>query len=150
MPSRFDRDEDYTLPALPMVSRPLRLVLAEDDGDLRALLAAELRRDGHDVIVLRDGPELATYLARATCLTPALAPADLVISDLFMPGGGACDLLSVLWSGSSAIPYVIITSFCDEETEAEALSHGAHAVLSKPFDIDDLRAIIREVAVAYG
>lgn len=62
-----------------------RVLLAEDDSDMRRLVARALRRQGYDVVELRDGQDLLGYL-RSSMLRPGqFPPPDLVVSDVRMP-----------------------------------------------------------------
>lgn len=122
-----------------LVTRPAHIVLAEDDHELRCLLAAALREDGHEVIVARDGAQLAEHLG-SRCLRHEFP--DLVITDVRMPGGNGLDILASIRERNWTTPFIVITAFADEALREEALRLGAAAVLDKPFDIDALRAIV--------
>ena len=63
----------------------LRILVAEDDADLRRLLAVALRRDGHAVIEARDTAELLEALA-STLIEPVASPFDVVICEQTLPG----------------------------------------------------------------
>jgi CheY-like chemotaxis protein len=123
---------------LTEASPPL-VFLAEDDAELRTLLARRLRKLGCDVVELRNGVELLEQLAGA----PGLDPPDLVISDHRMPGTTGLDVLGQLRARDSLTPFVLITAFGDAETHAQARRDGAAAILDKPFEIDDLCALVR-------
>ncbi len=75
-------------------SCPARLLLAEDDLELRELLAYVLRADGHDVTEARDGNELLAILSKG--LERGHEPFALVVSDVRMPGLTAFDVLTHL------------------------------------------------------
>jgi DNA-binding response OmpR family regulator len=95
------------------------------------------------VIEARDGQELLLAIERlkAGSVRPAM-----VVSDVRMPGYSGLDLLAILRCASWTLPVVLITAFGDEDTHAEARELGAIAVLDKPFDLDDLRAVVRAAA----
>jgi DNA-binding response OmpR family regulator len=127
-------------------SRPAvgaRLLLAEDDLELRELLAYVLRADGHEVVEARDGHELLAILnehARGT-----LEPFALVVSDVRMPGLTAFDVLTRLQRALTDTPVILITAFADQTTHARAERMGASQVFDKPFDFDDLRAAVHDL-----
>jgi CheY-like chemotaxis protein len=101
---------------------PARLLLAEDDFELRELLACVLRADGHEVVEARDGNELLAMLSH-----DASEPGgafSLVVSDVRMPGLTAFDILSRLQRELSEIPVILITAFGDQTTHARALRLG--------------------------
>ena len=124
---------------VPDENLPPLVFLAEDDPELRELLARRLRRLGCDVIELRSGNELLQQLKGA----PVLDPPDLVISDHRMPGTTGLDVLSTLRATGVVAPFVLITAFGDPELHAEARRRGAAAVFDKPFELDDLCAMVR-------
>jgi CheY-like chemotaxis protein len=117
---------------------PLRVLLAEDDDEMRRLLASSLRLDGHEVIEARDGRELVAHIGPG--LDGALSY-DLVVSDLLMPGAGGITVLSRLARHASPPALVVITAFGTDDLHAWAHDIGAVATFDKPFDIDDLRTV---------
>jgi DNA-binding response OmpR family regulator len=131
-------------PRLP-VNLAARVLLAEDDGELRALIAHALRGDGFDVIEVCDGKELVDSLADALAADGALDGYDLVISDVRMPGFTAIDVLTAMRPFLARTPVVLITAFGDEKTHERARRLGAAAVIDKPFDLDELRGRLREL-----
>ncbi len=128
----------------PTASSKARLLLAEDDFELRELLACVLRADGHEVVEARDGNELWTLLAEQDLAgddDPAFA---LVVSDVRMPGLTAFDVLTKLQRRLTHTPVFLITAFGDQTTHLRALGLGASRVFDKPFDCDELRAAVQE------
>ena len=125
---------------------PARVLLAEDDFELRELLACVLRADGHEVVEARDGHELWALLSRATDVRAegGEAPFSLVVSDLRMPGLTAFDVLSQLQCSLTETPVILITAFGDQSTHLQALRLGASRVFDKPFDCDELREAVHE------
>ena len=115
---------------------PARLLLAEDDFELRELLACVLRADGHEVVEACDGNELWALLERES---GAEAPFSLVVSDVRMPGLTAFDVLTRLQRALDETPVILITAFGDQTTHLRAQRLGASRVLDKPFDCDELR-----------
>jgi DNA-binding response OmpR family regulator len=122
-----------------------RILVAEDDPELRALLSMVLTEDGYQVDEVADGRQFVDVLA---CLYDDGIPVDsysLIISDIRMPGFSGLDVLSALRCLRSHVPVIIITAFGDEPTRRLALGLGALAVLEKPFDLDDLRSAVVHV-----
>jgi CheY-like chemotaxis protein len=124
----------------------LRILLAEDDDELRSLLAEALRKDGYQVIEVRNGVLLDDVI-RELAPQSVFQPHEIVISDVRMPGRTG---LSVLEShqGCPWCPrFIFMTGFGDDELRDEASRLGA-AVLEKPFELDQLRHVLGEVAAA--
>ena len=122
-----------------------RILIAEDDPELRSLLSMVLMEDGYQVDEVADGRQFVDVLA---CLYDNGIPVDsynLIITDIRMPGFSGLDVLSALRCLRSHVPVIIITAFGDEPTRRLALGLGALAVMEKPFDLDELRAVVVNV-----
>ncbi len=126
--------------------RPTRIMLAEDDADLRRVLAMALRREGYDVVEARDGNHLRSYLGALLYNKHRADPVDLVITDVRMPGPSGVEMLEWLRGVVWSIPVIVITAFGDPVLHAEARRLGALAVLDKPFDVNELLALVRHNA----
>jgi DNA-binding response OmpR family regulator len=124
-----------------------RLLVAEDDDELRRLLASAFRRDGHEVHEAKDGHELLEAFAETIRETEPEPSFDVIISDIRLPGPTGLQVLAEIHALRSAPPMILITAFGDEETHLVARFLGSAAILDKPFDIDELRF---EVARALG
>jgi CheY-like chemotaxis protein len=118
---------------------PPRVLLAEDDAEMRELVASSLRRDGFEVVELRDGGELFDHIGISWVGPPDHRRPDLVISDVRMPGFSGLEILDILRQADWALPVILITAFGDADLHQEAQRLGAAAVFDKPFDLDDLR-----------
>jgi len=121
---------------------PARLLLAEDDFELRELLACVLRADGHEVVEACDGNQLWALLSRESEVESERF--SLVVSDVRMPGLTAFDVLARLQRALLDTPVILITAFGDHTTHLRALRLGASRVLDKPFDFDDLRDAVHD------
>jgi DNA-binding response OmpR family regulator len=140
--STVDREVDGTAQI-----RAPRIVLAEDDLEMRSMLADVLWRDGYEVIEARHGAELHDILMAQRDETEANPAADLIISDLRMPIITGLDVHAWLREHDSETPFILITAFGGEELASQSLREGVVAVFDKPFDIDVLRA---KVAMLLG
>jgi CheY-like chemotaxis protein len=120
-----------------------RLLVAEDDSDFRALLAAALRAAAYEVVEVSNGFDLLEILSDSLTAGGGIGSFDLVLSDIQMPGWTGLDVLASLGHGPSLPPVILITAFGDDELRRRAKSAGAVSVLSKPLDIDDLCLCVR-------
>ncbi|MET0387832.1 MAG: response regulator [Polyangiales bacterium] len=125
---------------LPGATRPIRVLVAEDDHEMRRLLVSTLRRAQCEVIEARTGVQLSEQIAIAHQHTPPNV--DLIISDVRMPGRSGLDVLGALRHTDRATPVILITGFGDSDIHARAHSLGALAVFNKPFDLDDLHTLV--------
>jgi DNA-binding response OmpR family regulator len=117
---------------------PPHILVAEDDDDMRSLVAGALRDDGHDVTEAGDGGRMLVRLARAY---GGDARYDLLVSDVRMPVCSGLQILENLRLARWHTPFILMTGFGDEQTRARAEALGA-TVFTKPFDMDDLRAAV--------
>jgi CheY-like chemotaxis protein len=128
-------------------SKGPRILLAEDDGDFRLLLAKALRDDGYDVVEARDGFELVKLLAGSVAGPPRAPSFALVISDVRMPGWTGLEVLMGLSRYHLAAPTVLVSAFFNEKLRAQAERCGAVALLEKPFTLDELLRIVSETVM---
>jgi DNA-binding response OmpR family regulator len=122
-----------------------RILVAEDDSELRALIASELRSSGFEVVEARDGEALLGRIADAVPLGGTGDLYDMVVSDVRMPKFTAIDVLVGARSLLVRTPVVLITAFGDPKLHERALRLGAAAVLDKPIDMVELAAEIRRI-----
>ena len=143
-----DNDTDAEMLDLLDEIRSPKVLLAEDDEQMRVLLTEELRDAGYHVFAVSDGESLLRCLKGKVRACPV---PDLVISDVRMPGASGISVLRKLRKSDWTMPVVIITAFGDERIHAEARELGAATVLDKPFDMEDLiyaaRSLVPTVAV---
>ncbi|WP_052464531.1 response regulator [Geoalkalibacter subterraneus] len=127
-------------------SRP-RILLAEDDGEMREMLSFALWREGYAVESMPDGASLLQRLEEG-CTSEAI-DWDLVISDIHMPGITGMEVLEYLKTRRNLPPLMLITAFGDEQTHKLARRLGAVVLLDKPFDLQDLMSQVRRVILPH-
>lgn len=113
-----------------------RILVVDDDADLRDLLSGYLQKQGFDVAEAGDGQEMERSLADRD--------ADLIILDLMLPGDDGLTLARRLRE-SSQIPIIILSARGDEIDRIVGLEVGADDYLPKPFNPRELLARIRAV-----
>ena len=112
-------------------ARPIRVLVVDDDAEMRALLRRTLEFDGHQVTELDRGTHVVETL-RGT-------PFDLIILDKEMPGLTGIDLLPILRREFPNVPVVLVTAFGGRQVATSALRLGAARYLEKPFRLGQLR-----------
>lgn len=117
-------------------SIPFRLIIAEDDKEMRTMLSESLRGKGYEVIECADGWALIRHIGMLY-LPEDREHIDLVISDIRMPGINGLEILTAMHAFEPLPPLVFITAFGDDETHSLADRLGAIDVFDKPFDMDD-------------
>ncbi len=120
--------------------RPARIVLAEDDAELRRIIAGKLRAGGYEVIEIESGTLLADFLI----VRGGIDDIDAIVSDVRMPGLSGLDMLAYLSARGYATPTILITGFGDWSLRREAANFGALTVFDKPVDVDDLVQFVRQ------
>lgn len=109
-------------------------VVADDDAEMRTLMASVLREAGFEVVELKDGRALIEHLQRAAC--PAL-----IVTDLQMPEFTGLAALKLIRRLGLAVPVILVTAFGNPRIHVDAARLGAAAVLDKPFSLVTLRAL---------
>ena len=126
------------------VHRP-RVLLVEDDGMMRRLMARALDRAGYDVVEAEDGIDLLGWVG-SNMWTPDDAPLDAVVSDVNLPDLTALEVLTALRASDARIPIILVTAETDEAIRREAYALGVAAVLVKPFDVGVLGTMLTDLA----
>ncbi len=119
-----------------------RVLLAEDDDEIRVMLAQALRRDGMEVIEARNGKELKSFVDQGWLRDGRLQVPDLIVSDLYMPEMSGLEVLAAVRKTNATTPVILITAYGDEATRAEARRLGVTAFFDKPFELADLETAI--------
>jgi len=114
-----------------------RVMIVDDDAEMRALLCDALEREGFQVCEHAAGDGL---LPRVADWVP-----DAVVLDKEMTGSSGLDLLRDLRRRHPQTPVVLVTAFGGSEVEAEALKLGAASYMDKPFRVAQLLEVLRAV-----
>jgi two-component system, response regulator, stage 0 sporulation protein F len=129
-------------PPCDLFGRGRHVLIAEDDDEMREMLAMTLRRDGFDVMEARNGLELLDKVAPWLSGKEPPTPIDVIVSDVQMPCFTGLEILEGLSEVRRRPAVILITAFGDHRTHATARRFGAAAVFDKPFDLDDLRIVL--------
>ena len=121
-----------------------RILLAEDDDEMRRLLAQALCAAGYEVIQCRHGMDFLKRL-ESFIISKGTLDFELIISDILMPGLTGLEILEDLHDYKGFPPMILITAFGDENIHRKAKQLGAAAMFDKPFEIDDLLSKVREI-----
>lgn len=117
-----------------------RLLVVDDEPDLRELLRVSLSLVGHDVTLAQDGPR-GLALAKSD-------PPDLLVLDVMMPGMDGWSVLSALKADAdpkvALVPVVMLTARADDIDVIRGGIEGAVRYLTKPFSISDLRMAVQQ------
>lgn len=113
-----------------------RILVADDDSEMRCLLASVLRSAGHSVEEADGGAHLQSRLKALD------GPIDLLVTDVQMPGWTGLQALEWTKRNIPGVEVILITAFGDPDLHARAAALGARAVLNKPFDLVTLKQVV--------
>lgn len=133
-PMTLDTNDDA--PALAARARPRRALVADDDPDIREIVAWDLETMGYQVVQAANGDE-AFDMARQAAL-------DLIVLDVMMPGRDGLDVLADLrtYPHTATVPVVILTARANDADVWAGWRAGATYYLTKPFDVEELNRFV--------
>jgi len=120
------------------VSRRIRVLVADDERNLRELMVRELGRKGHEVDDVGDGEAALARLQEASY--------DVVVLDMKMPKREGIEVLRELQALAEPPQVIVMTGFQEVSTAVEAMKLGAYDYLTKPTKIEELDIVIRKAA----
>ena len=121
-----------------------RVLVAEDDPDMRKLVVEALEKDGHDVKEAADGGELLAHITREDGREASFASVDVVVSDIRMPGYSGLEMFERLFDARWRIPVILMTAFGDRDTRRRAERVGA-VLFDKPLVLEELRVAVKRL-----
>ncbi len=113
-----------------------RILVVDDEENLRLVLKTFLKRHGYDVEVAHDGEE-------ALPMIDGFGP-DFVITDVRMPRLGGLELLSALSAKGSDANVIVMSAYGSHDLALEAIQAGAYDYVSKPFKPEELLLCLRK------
>ena len=119
-----------------------RILIADDEDSMRALVARAIGMDGHDIVTAQDGAEALEILIREE------GAFDLLLTDIQMP---VMDGIALALSAARDFPkltILLMTGFADQRERVSNLNAIAHDVIIKPFSVADIRAAVADALAA--
>jgi CheY-like chemotaxis protein len=113
-----------------------RVLIADDEDSMRALVARAIAMDGHETVTAQDGAEALEILTRER------GTFDLLLTDIQMP---IMDGIALALSAARDFPgltILLMTGFADQRERASNLTAIAHDVITKPFSVADIRTAV--------
>jgi DNA-binding NtrC family response regulator len=121
-----------------MMPQALRILVVEDDPDVRAAVTDALRSAGHEVADVADGQQAIEHVSATSY--------DVVVTDVRLPRVDGLTLFRRTRETSPRTAVVLMTSFGNATDAVAAMKQGAHDYLTKPFDVDELVIRVRSIA----
>jgi two-component system response regulator PilR (NtrC family) len=112
-----------------------RILVVDDEQSMRELLAIMLRKEGYEVVAANSRSMAASVLAQGAV--------DVVLTDVKLPDGDGIEILRHVKAASPETVVVVMTAFGSPEMAVAAMKLGAHDYLTKPFDIEELKIVVR-------
>lgn|SRR5689334_14699425 len=120
-----------------MTAKSPRILIVDDEDDLRLLLHESLEGHGYDITSASDGDEAIELLKRQRF--------DLALLDIHMPNVNGIQVLKYIKEHSPHTRAVMLTGYADLSHAMEAKEHGAVEFIGKPYKLNDILATIRKV-----
>ncbi len=117
---------------------PTRILVVDDEANLRKVLAATLKREGYDVAQASDGQAAIELFDEGGF--------DVVVSDLVMPRAGGFEVLKHVLEKAPEVPVILITAHGTVDSAVSAIKAGAFDYVTKPFEQDELKQVIAKAA----
>jgi DNA-binding response OmpR family regulator len=114
---------------------PPHILVAEDQADIRELIALNLRQAGYQVTAVADGAQALQHMDDA--------PRDLLVLDLMMPELDGLDVCKALRGRGASVPILMLTAKSTELDRVLGLELGADDYLTKPFSMAELLARVK-------
>ncbi|HDH99997.1 MAG TPA: sigma-54-dependent Fis family transcriptional regulator, partial [Firmicutes bacterium] len=119
-----------------------KILVVEDEPKMAFLLEAELNDAGHRATSVTDGREAVRRVEREHF--------DIVITDLRMEGMDGIEVLERVKGLDPQTEVVLITAYATAQTAVEAMKKGAYDYIIKPFDIEELKLLIKKIEEKQG
>lgn len=113
-----------------------KILIVDDEQSYRQLLTLVFQEEGHSVRTGMNGRQALELIAEE--------PADIIISDVKMPDMDGIQLLRSLRETQPQIGVVLMTAFASVDTARDAFKLGADDFIQKPFDVEELKLIVRK------
>jgi len=111
-----------------------RILIVEDEDRLRRVVELQLESAGFDV----------DQAGTAEAALPRIDRADLILTDLRLPGMSGLEMLALIQKQNTHAPVIVMTAFGSIETAVEAMKAGAIDFLPKPFSLDHLMTVVNK------
>ena len=139
---------ETTAPASLAHDRPGRVMIMDDEAMVRNITGAMIKRLGYEVVEAKDGEEA---IHRYREMTAAGDKVDVVIMDLTIPGGmGGKEAVATILEIDPEARVMVASGYSNDPVMANYREYGFCGAVSKPFRLDELRAVIEDVLSGGG
>ena len=111
------------------------ILIIDDEKSMREFLSIMLEKEGYRTIAIDNGNDALKFIKDNDY--------DLIITDIKMPKITGIDILRESMTLHQNTPVIMITAFASTEVAVEAMKLGAHDYITKPFNVDEIKIIIK-------
>ena len=115
-----------------------RVLIADDEDSMRALVARAIAMDGHETVTAEDGAEALDILTREQGMF------DLLLTDIQMPVMDGIALALAVARDFPDLKILLMTGFADQRERASGLNAIVHDVVTKPFTLQQIREAVSD------
>ncbi len=112
-----------------------RVLIVDDEQGMRDFLSILLKKEGYAVAQSESADRASERIGKGEF--------DLIISDISMPGKSGLEVLKQTKAANPDTPVILITAYASTESAIEALKLGAYDYIIKPFDVEEMKAVVR-------
>jgi two-component system response regulator HydG len=123
-----------------MTTEQCRILVVEDDPEMRDLVREHLESEGHAVVALGRGVEAVGRLKNEAF--------DIVLTDLRLPDVDGMEVLRATRESQRDVPVILITAFGTIETAIQAIRQGAYDFVTKPFALEEISLLVGKAGEA--
>jgi two-component system cell cycle response regulator CpdR len=118
-----------------------KILIAEDNDDIRGLIVRALNDDGHDLVATPDGAAALDALNRYN------GDFDMLLTDVKMPVMDGIALALAAGRDHPEMAIMLMTGYAEQRERAHGLDALVHDVIAKPFSLEQIRGAVREALV---
>ena len=135
LPMAAERTPDTSTAGAPKKTLQKTLLIADDEPNIRRVLQAIFVKDGYEVQVAENGVKALEWASAN--------PVSLLITDLIMPDMNGVELIQKVKQKHPDAVAIVITAYATIKTCVDAMRYGASDYITKPFDMDEIRAVVK-------
>ncbi len=113
------------------------ILLADDEPEIVKFFRQIFSKEGYRIVSVRNGSDVVKRAAKGDI--------DLAVVDIVMPGMDGIDTLRELQKVVPKLPVIVLSGYGDLNTAREAMLLGANDYITKPFDVDFMKAAIKGI-----
>ncbi len=113
-----------------------RILIADDEDSMRALVARAIAMDGYDITTAEDGADALEIISREN------GAFDLLLTDIKMPIMDGIALALTVKRDYPDVTILLMTGYADQRERASGLDAIVHDVITKPFSVNDIRKAV--------